>query len=50
MDPKVRELGLISALACVCLGLAWAHEVDFFAMFFAAAIALAGIEAARSFL
>jgi hypothetical protein len=48
MHPKVKDLALISAVAFVCLGLAWAYEADFFAMFFAAAIAMAGIEAARS--
>jgi hypothetical protein len=29
------------------LGLAWAYEADFFAMFFAAAAAIAGVEAVR---
>jgi hypothetical protein len=33
--------------ACQCLGLAWAYEADLFAMFFAAAAAIAGVEAVR---
>jgi hypothetical protein len=49
MDAKARELALIPALSFVCLGLAWAYEADLFAMFFAAATAMAGIEALRSF-
>jgi hypothetical protein len=38
LDPIVR-------LACLGLGLAWAYEADYFAMFFAVAGAFAGIEA-----
>jgi hypothetical protein len=34
-NPKVLELALIALLAY-----AWAHEADFFAMFFAAAAAI----------
>jgi hypothetical protein len=44
VDEKVRELALISVVAFLCLALAWAHEVDFFAMFFATAAAIAGVE------
>jgi hypothetical protein len=47
MDPRVRELALLTMLACVCLGLAWSYEEDFFAVFFAAAAAIAGVEAVR---
>jgi hypothetical protein len=47
LDAKVRELSLLSLLACVCLGLAWAYEVDYFAIFFAVAAAFAGVEAVR---
>ena len=47
MDPIVRELTLLTALACLGLGLAWAYEADYFAMFFAVTAAFAGIEAVR---
>ena len=47
MDAKVRELTLLTLLACVGLGLAWAYEADYFAMFFAVAAAFAGVEAVR---
>jgi hypothetical protein len=47
LDPTVRELTLLTALACLSLGLAWAQEADYFAMFFAVAAALAGVEAVR---
>jgi hypothetical protein len=47
MDTKVRELALISVIACVGLALAWAHEADFFASCFATAAAFAVFEAAR---
>jgi hypothetical protein len=47
MDANVRELALISLVCCFSLGLAWAYELDFFAMFFAIAAAIAGVEAAR---
>jgi hypothetical protein len=47
VDARVRELTLISLIACFCLGLAWAHEADFFAISFAAAAAIAVAEAAR---
>jgi hypothetical protein len=30
-NPKVLELALIALLACFGVGLAWAHEADFFA-------------------
>jgi hypothetical protein len=32
VDPNVRELALLSAIACVALGLAWIYEADFFAI------------------
>jgi hypothetical protein len=41
------ELAFISLAACLGLGLAWRQEADFFAMFFAAAAAIAGVEAVR---
>jgi hypothetical protein len=47
LDPIVRELALLTLLACVGLGLAWAYEADLFAMFFAVAAAFAGVEAVR---
>jgi hypothetical protein len=47
LDPIVRELTLLTLLACLGLGLAWAYEADYFAMFFAVAAAFAGIEAVR---
>jgi hypothetical protein len=45
MDPRVRELTLLTVLACLCLGVAWARDDDLFAMVFAVEAALAGIEA-----
>jgi hypothetical protein len=47
VDARVRELALISLIACFCLGLAWAHEADLFAIIFAAAAAVAVVEAVR---
>jgi hypothetical protein len=47
VDPNVRELILISVIACLGLGLAWFHEADFFAIFFASAAAIAIVEAVR---
>jgi hypothetical protein len=47
VDPKVRELALISVIACFGLALAWAAEADFFAICFAAAAAIAILEAVR---
>jgi hypothetical protein len=47
LEPIVRELMLLTALACVGLGLAWAHEADYFALVFAVEGALAGVEAVR---
>ena len=47
LDAKVRELTIIALVSCFSLGLAWAYEADFFAIFFAAAAAIAGIEAVR---
>ena len=45
MDAKVRELAAICLIAFVGLGLAWAHDADFFAAVFAVAAAIAGVEA-----
>jgi hypothetical protein len=36
VDRVVLELALISGIACVGLGMAWAHEANFFAIVFAA--------------
>jgi hypothetical protein len=47
LDANVRELTIIALVSCFSLGLAWAYEADFFAMFFAAAAAIAGVEALR---
>jgi hypothetical protein len=47
LDAKVRELTVIAVLSLFSLGLAWAYEADFFAMFFAAAAGIAAVEAAR---
>jgi hypothetical protein len=38
-------LTLLTTLACLCLGLAWAYEADYVAMVFAAEAAFAGVEA-----
>ena len=43
LDANVRELTMIALLSVFSLGLAWAYEADFFAMFFAAAAAIAGV-------
>jgi hypothetical protein len=47
LDAKVRELTIIALVSCFSLGLAWAYEADFFAILFAAAAAIAGVEAVR---
>jgi hypothetical protein len=47
VDANVRELALISVIACFGLALAWAHEADFFAICFATAAAIAIVEAVR---
>ena len=47
VNPTVKELALIALLSCLALGLAWRHEAGYFAMFFAAAAAIAGMEAFR---
>jgi hypothetical protein len=41
------ELTLLTLLACLCLGVAWAYEADLFAVVFAAEAAFAGFEAVR---
>jgi hypothetical protein len=38
---------LLTALACLGLGLAWACEADYFALVFAVEAAFAGFEAVR---
>jgi hypothetical protein len=47
VDTTVKELGLISVVAVLALGVAWRYEADYFAMFFAVAAAIAGVEAVR---
>jgi hypothetical protein len=47
LEADVKELTLISAVACLCLALAWVHEANFFAMAFATVAAIAGVEAVR---
>jgi hypothetical protein len=47
LDANLRELTIIALLSLFSLGLAWAYEANLFAMFFAAAAAIAGIEAVR---
>jgi hypothetical protein len=47
MDPKVRELCVLCMLAAFCAGAAGSHDQDYFAAVFAAACALAGVEAFR---
>jgi hypothetical protein len=47
MDRKVFELTVICLAACACLALAWAYDADYFAMFFAIAAAISGVEAIR---
>jgi hypothetical protein len=47
MDTTIRELGLISVVALMGLGLAWRYEPDLFAMFFGAPAAIAMVEAVR---
>jgi hypothetical protein len=46
MDPRVRELALLSVLACVCLGLTWAYDEGMYATVFAVEAAWAATEAA----
>jgi hypothetical protein len=47
MNRGVLELVGIAAVSLVSLCLAWAHEADLFAAFFAAGAVIAGMEAAR---
>ena len=47
MDRVVLELAVVCLAACAGLALAWAHEADYFAMFFAIAAAISGVEAIR---
>ena len=47
LDTNVRELTIVALVSLFSLGLAWAYEADLFAMFFAAAAAIAGVEAVR---
>ncbi len=47
LDAKVLELSLLTLLACLGLGLAWACEADYFDYGFAAQAGFAGVEAVR---
>jgi hypothetical protein len=47
LDATVRELAVISIIAVLALGLAWAQEQHYFAMFFGASAAIAILEAVR---
>jgi len=47
LDITVKELVVIAALAVLGLGLAWRLDADYFAMFVAAAAAIAIAEAVR---
>jgi hypothetical protein len=47
VNARVKELVLITLLSCLALGLAWRYDSDYFAMFFASAAAIAGMEAFR---
>ena len=47
VNAAVKELALIALISCLALGLALRFEADYFAMFFAAAAAIAGVEAMR---
>jgi hypothetical protein len=40
LDAKVWELTLLTTLACLCHGLAWAYEADYFGPVFAVEAAL----------
>ena len=47
-DPSaILELTVISLLSCAGVALAWSHESDWFAIFFAIAAAISGEEAIR---
>jgi hypothetical protein len=43
LKTKVKELTLVTTLACLYLALAWAHEADYSAMVFAVEAAFAGM-------
>jgi hypothetical protein len=45
MDPRIRELALLTMFACLCLGVAWAQDKGMFAVVFAAEAAWAALEA-----
>jgi hypothetical protein len=47
VDADVKELVLVSGIACLGLMLAWAEAADLFAIFFATAAVIAVFEAAR---
>jgi hypothetical protein len=44
---EIRDLAGVCLLSCACVALAWAHEADYFAFFFAIAAAISGEEAIR---
>jgi hypothetical protein len=47
MDVTVKELALLSLTACFAAGWALSYGANYFALFFAATAAFAGVEAAR---
>ena len=47
MDATVKELTLVSVVAVLALGLAWAQEQAVFATFFGVSAAIAIVEAVR---
>ena len=47
MDSTTKELGLISVLGLMALGLVWRYEADWFAILFGVAAAIAMVEAVR---
>jgi hypothetical protein len=50
MDRAARDLVVVALVSLAGLCLAWRFEADFFAMIFAAASVIAGLEAARRLL
>jgi hypothetical protein len=47
VDATVKELTLVSVVAVLALGLAWAQEQEVFAMFFGVSAAIGIVEAIR---
>jgi hypothetical protein len=47
MDRTVSQLAILGVVSCAGLALAWAHDADYFAMFFAIAAGISIGEAIR---